>query len=83
VVRRTAEREDSMAQRTVVRLVDDVDGSDADETVTYGIDGAVYEIDLNRENAGDLRDALAPYISVSRAVGRLSGAAVSPARRGR
>ena len=73
-----------MAQRTVTRLVDDVDGTEASETITYGIDGAVYEIDLNRENAGDLRDALAPYISVSRAVGRLQGAAATPkARRSR
>ena len=56
-----------MAQRTVTRLIDDVDGTEATETVSYGLDGVQYEIDLNAENAGELRDALAPYICVSRA----------------
>lgn len=55
-----------MARRTVVRLVDDLDGSDAAETVVYGLDGRLWEIDLNAENARDLRDILAPYLSVSR-----------------
>ena len=55
-----------MARRTFVRLVDDLDGSDAVETVVYGLDGRLWEIDLNAENARDLRDVLAPYVSVSR-----------------
>lgn len=55
-----------MARRTVVRLVDDVDGTEATQTVVYGLDGRWWEIDLNDENAGELRDALAPYLSVSR-----------------
>lgn len=55
-----------MARRTVVRLVDDLDGSAATETVVYGLDGRLWEIDLNAENARDLRDVLAPYLTVSR-----------------
>jgi Lsr2 len=55
-----------MARRTVVRLIDDVDGTEATHTVVYGIDGRWWEIDLSDENAGELRDALAPYLSVSR-----------------
>ncbi len=63
-----------MAKRTVVTLIDDIDGSRAEETVVYGIDGDVYAIDLNTVNAQDLRDAVAPYLSVSRRLGRLETA---------
>ena len=38
-----------MAQRTQVILVDDIDGSEATQTVTFGIDGVTYEIDLNED----------------------------------
>ena len=55
-----------MARRTVVRLIDDIDGSEAAETVLYGIDGRLWEIDLSVENARDLHDVLAPYLTVSR-----------------
>lgn len=68
-----------MARRTVVRLVDDLDGSEAVETVVYGIDGRLWEIDLNAENARDLRDVLAPYLTVSRPHPAKGG----PRRRGR
>ncbi len=55
-----------MAQKVNVSLVDDLDGSAAQESVTFGIDGALYEIDLSRANAGALRDALAPYVAAGR-----------------
>ena len=58
-----------MAQRVHVVLVDDIDGSDATETVSFGLDGATYDIDLNEKNAGALRDALAPYIGHARRSG--------------
>lgn len=58
-----------MAQRVNVVLVDDIDGSDADETVTFGIDGADYEIDLSTANATKLRDALALYVGHGRRIG--------------
>ena len=64
-----------MAQQTRVELIDDLDGATADETITFGLDGATYEIDLNEKNASALRDALAPYVGHARKV--------SSSRRGR
>jgi hypothetical protein len=58
-----------MAQKTVVALVDDLDGSDATQTVTFGIDGETYEIDLSDTNATALRNALRPYVSAGRRAG--------------
>jgi hypothetical protein len=55
-----------MAQVIKVRLVDDIDGSDADESVSFTIDGKSLEIDLSREHAGRLREAFAPYIAAAR-----------------
>lgn len=70
-----------MAQKHIVRLVDDLNGLDADETVTFALDGARYEIDLTAENAASLRDALATYISKARRASRPGGPAAA-ARRG-
>lgn len=58
-----------MAQRVNIVLVDDIDGGDADETVTFGLDGTTYEIDLSSTNASKLRDALSPYVGHARKVG--------------
>ena len=58
-----------MAQRVNIILVDDIDGKDADETVTFALDGVSYEIDLSAANAGKLRDALAPYVGHARRAG--------------
>ena len=58
-----------MAQIREVRLVDDIDGEAADETVEFGIDGKSYEIDLSKENAGRLRDVLADFVSAARRAG--------------
>lgn len=55
-----------MAQRTIVHLEDDLDGSQAAETVRFGLDGQSYEIDLNEAHATELRDALQPFIEASR-----------------
>lgn len=57
-----------MAQKVHILLVDDLDGSDASETVTFGLDGTSYEIDLNDKNAAKLRDALAGYVGNGRRV---------------
>ena len=65
-----------MAQKIHIVLEDDLDGSEATETVTFGLDGTSYEIDLNDKNAAKLRDALAGYIGHGRKVG-------SAPRRGR
>lgn len=65
-----------MAQKIHIILEDDLDGSEASETVSFGLDGTSYEIDLNETNAAALRDALATYVGHGRKVG-------SAPRRGR
>ncbi len=57
-----------MAQKVNIILVDDIDGSDADQTITFGLDGTTYEIDLNDAHAADLRDALSGYVGHARKV---------------
>lgn len=59
-----------MAARTVVHLIDDVDGSKADETVNFSLDGVEYAIDLSHGNADGLRQALAEFVQAGRRVGR-------------
>lgn len=58
-----------MAQIREVRLIDDLDGEAADETVEFGIDGRDYEIDLSEKNAVKLREVLADFVSVARRAG--------------
>jgi hypothetical protein len=58
-----------MASRTTVELLDDVDGKPAAETVTFGLDGREFEIDLTEKNARALRKALEPWASSARRVG--------------
>src|SRR4051812_50119181 len=62
-----------MAQKVQVILVDDVDGGEASETVSFSLDGVSYEIDVSESNAGALRDALAPWVGHARRVGGRSG----------
>lgn len=57
-----------MAIRRITILEDDLDGGHADEAITFTLDGAAYEIDLNTENATTLRAALAPYAKAGRKV---------------
>lgn len=58
-----------MAQRTILELVDDLDGGKADETVTFALDGVEYEIDLSDDNAATLRDTFAEFVGHARRVG--------------
>ena len=51
-----------MAKETITRLVDDLDGGLAHETVTFELDGNRYEIDLSSKNAKKLRSDIAAYI---------------------
>ena len=55
-----------MAQKTVVVLVDDLDGEPADTTVRFGLDSREYELDLTEANAQALREAFARYIPAAR-----------------
>jgi hypothetical protein len=65
-----------VAQKIQTLLIDDLDGSPAEGTVRFGLDGTGYEIDLNARHARELRDALARYVDAARRVSR-------PARGGR
>jgi hypothetical protein len=58
-----------MAQITQVRLVDDLDGGEAAESVAFSLDGRSYEIDLSEKHASAMRDAFAPFISSARRAG--------------
>jgi hypothetical protein len=69
-----------VAQKIQVLLIDDLDGSAADGTVRFGLDGTGYEIDLNAEHAQALRAALSRYVQAAR---RAGGGARRPARGGR
>ena len=69
-----------MAHRTLVLLEDDIDGGEAVETLSFGLDGTTYEIDLNENNAAQLRDAVAPFVGAGRRAGRPAGAPTRTAR---
>ena len=55
-----------MAQKVQVLLVDDLDGGEASETVSFSLDGTAYEIDLSPDNAGKLRKDFAQYVEHAR-----------------
>lgn len=57
-----------VVQRVNILLVDDVDGTEAVETVSFGLDGTAYEMDLNEEHAAQLRDTLSKYVANARKV---------------
>jgi hypothetical protein len=71
-----------MAKQVITLLTDDLDGGEADRTVEFGLDGVAYTIDLSEKNAGKLRKALDPYLSVATRVGRSGGPDVRSGRRG-
>ena len=62
-----------MAQKTVVELVDDLDGGKADETVAFALDGVDFLIDLSAENAARLRESLAEFVGHARKTGGKRG----------
>jgi hypothetical protein len=71
-----------VAQKIQTLFIDDIDGSEAEGTVRFALDGAEYEIDLNAKNAEALRKALSRYVDAAR---RSSGTAARrpPLLRGR
>jgi hypothetical protein len=69
-----------VAQKIQTLFIDDLDGSAAEGTVRFALDGTEYEIDLNEEHAKKLREALARYAGAAR---RANGAARRLARTGR
>ncbi len=63
-----------VASRTITTLIDDIDGGDADETVTFSFKGSQYEVDLSEKNVDKMVKALQPYNTAARkAGGRPSG----------
>ena len=67
----------------VVEVVDDLDGSPADQTVRFAFNGASYDIDLNRAHFEEFAEAIQPYIKAGRKVGstRRRGNAGNPNQR--
>ena len=69
-----------MARRITTLLIDDLDGeSEAAETLAFGLDGALYEIDLTEQHAQDLRDSVATFVDAARQVGGKRSRATAPA----
>lgn len=64
-----------MAQKLVKLFVDDLDGSEASETIRFGFEGVTYDIDLSAANAHDMRDTIRPFVEHARRVARSTAAA--------
>src|SRR5262249_15464719 len=75
------DKEGKMAQRVTIEMMDDLDGSQADETVRFAVDGNAYEIDLSQKNAAEIRRTFDRYIEHARKAAR--GARQAPASRNR
>lgn len=60
-----------MAQKTVVTMIDDLTGEEAEHisAVEFALDGVTYQLDLSDENAAKLRDTLARYAGAGRRIG--------------
>ncbi|SMD27179.1 histone-like nucleoid-structuring protein Lsr2 [Kibdelosporangium aridum] len=60
-----------MAQKVLVQLIDDLDGTTSDDitTVTFGLEGVTYEIDLTEKNAAKLRNQLGDFVDHARRTG--------------
>src|SRR3954468_5911476 len=62
-----------MARRAVIHLVDDLDETVIEngdgQTVSFGLNGTGYEIDLTNEHADELRGALTRYVEAARKPG--------------
>ncbi len=74
---------DSVVQKTQVVLIDDIDGSEGDETVTFALDGVSYEIDLSAAHAAELRESLSQWIGHGRKTVARTTPRATASRRGR
>ncbi|SNY04447.1 histone-like nucleoid-structuring protein Lsr2 [Paractinoplanes atraurantiacus] len=72
-----------MAKQIIHKLVDDLSGGDADETVKFALDGIQYEIDLSEKNAAKLREVFEPYVTSGSKVARGGVVVGGRAARGR
>jgi hypothetical protein len=57
-----------LAQKVTVALIDDLDGDVGSETVSFGLDGKRYDIDLSQKNADELRELLSDFVTAARVV---------------
>lgn len=81
IIRRATQGSGFVAKKVQVELLDDLDGTEATETVVFGLDGAMYEIDLCDANAQRLRDGLAEFIgSAQRTGGRQARGTRTPSQ---
>ncbi|KUL44801.1 hypothetical protein ADL22_12725 [Streptomyces sp. NRRL F-4489] len=69
-----------MAQKVQILLVDDLDGGEAHETVTFALDGKTFEIDLSAAHAKKLRKSLEPFVQAGRRTGGRSSSGRGKAR---
>jgi hypothetical protein len=72
-----------MAKETIIKFTDDIDGSEASETVAFSFRGSEYEIDLGSKNIAAFEKALSKYVSKARAAGSPAKAATAPKPRAR
>ncbi|MBU6214129.1 MAG: Lsr2 family protein [Actinomycetales bacterium] len=63
-----------MSSSVQILLKDDLDGTPAEETLQFMLDGTTYEIDLSKRNAAALRQAMARYVKAARRVRIAAGA---------
>jgi hypothetical protein len=59
-----------MATSVSVITTDDLDGSSDAQTVSFGLSGVNYEIDLSAANQSRLTETFAPFVAAARKVGR-------------
>ncbi len=71
-----------MATETITRLIDDLDSSDAERTVTFTWDGRTYEVDLSKKNAAALEKVFKPYLAAARSVRPVTARSLTRATRG-
>jgi hypothetical protein len=71
-----------MAQKIQTLFVDDIDGSKAEGTARFALDGTDYEIDLSTTHSEALRHALEPFIVHARKVGGARRSTRGSGRRG-
>ncbi|HZN19315.1 MAG TPA: Lsr2 family protein [Micromonosporaceae bacterium] len=66
-----------MVRKVEVKLVDDLDGGAAEESITFALDGTNYQIDLSRKNAAKLRSSLEPFVQAAHRIGRTPARSMS------
>jgi hypothetical protein len=57
-----------MAQKVITEFIDDIDGSSAERTFAFAVDGTNYEIDLSAENIAEFKSAIGGFIESARKI---------------